>query len=163
MPPGQPGPQGSTVPPQFPGSPSGQPSSPNLMTVPRQFPQQIPQQFPRQIPQQGRPPNLGQPENGNPALPNWGQGQPAVPQQLPQQFSPDAVPRDQYGNPIQSFAPANPAWNGQAGNVQPAQNGSAPNSNFYGQQNNYGQGNNQLNAGPQTGDYANNSEQYYLQ
>ncbi|MDA1159404.1 MAG: tetratricopeptide repeat protein [Planctomycetota bacterium] len=161
MPPGQPDPRGLTVPPQFPGSPS----SPNLMTVPRQFSQQFSQQFP----QQGQPPNQGQPESGNPALPNWGQGQPAVPQQLPQQFSSDAVPRDQYGNPIQSFAPANPAWNGQAGIVQPAQGGSAPNSNFYGQHDNYGQhnnysqGNNQLNAGPQTGDYANNSEQFYLQ
>ena len=178
MSPGQRGLQGANDPQQFPGSPSGQLQRPNALTVPQQLPQQqfqdpnfVPGQQSGQLQeqsqqwptQQGQPLNLGQPGSGNPASQNWGQGQPAPPQQMPQQLPPDAVPRDQYGRPIQSYSSTNPAWNGQPGNVQPAQGGSAPNPDFYGQSNNYDQRNNQLNAGPQTGAYASNPEQFYSQ
>ena len=174
MPQGQPGLQGSNVPLQFPGSPSGQIQQPNARTDPQQQYQdpnfvlgqqsgQLQEQSRQWQTQQGQPLNMGQPGNGNPASQNWGQGQPASPQQMPQQFPPDDVPRDQYGRPIQSYSPTNPAWNGQSGNVQPVQGSSAPNPDFYGQSNNYGQSNHPLNAGPQSGAYAGNTEQFYSQ
>lgn len=160
---GQPGLQGSTVPPQFPGSPSGQTQPPNTLNVPQQLPQQQYQDprllpgfqngsqpgYPQQTqPQQGQPLGLGQVPPGNPALLNR--------EQL-QQSPANAVPRDQYGNPIQSQTPSNPAWNGQPGNIPPTQGSSAPNPGFY------GQSNNQLNGGPQAGAYAGRLAPLYQQ
>lgn len=154
-PPFQPGVQGSSVPPQFPGSPYGQAQPPNGLAVPQQL-----------TPQQHQSPNLnsghpnsaspqGQPAQAfrqygdnvypgiNPAFEwsnpqNSGRTQPPSLQTTPQRLSPDAVPRDQYGNPIQSLSPTNPAWNGQQGTAQPGvtqprQGNSAPSPGFYGQ------------------------------
>lgn len=173
---GQPGLQGSTVPPQFPGSPSGQTQPPNALNVPQQLPQQQYQDprlipgtqngtqpgYPRQMqPHQGQPLGLGQLPPGNPALLGLGQlppGNPALSDRGQLQQSPaNAAPRDQYGNPIQSQAPSNSAWNGQPGNIPPVQGSSAPNPGFY------GQSNNQLNAGPQAGTYANGPAPLYQQ
>lgn len=147
--------QGSSVPPQFPGSAYRQSQPPNALAVPQNL---APNQY--QAPNlNSGPPNgaspQGQPAQAsrqygdnvypgtNPAF-EWSapqnvrQIQPSPQHTAPQRLSPDAVPRDQYGNPIQSLAPTNPAWNGQPGTAQPAvtqprQGNSAPGPGFYGQ------------------------------
>ena len=74
-------------------------------------------------------------------------------QQSPQQSPANAVLRDQYGRPIQSYPQGSSARTGQPGNVQPAQGGTAPNSGYF------GQGNLQRNIGAQPGVYSTNSPQ----
>ena len=142
---GQPGLQGSTVPPQFPGSPSGQTQPPNTLNVPQQFSQQqyedprlVPgiqngrqSGAPRQTqPQQGKPLGLGQVPPGNPAQLGLGQVPPGNPALLGrgqlQQSLGNVVPRDRYCNPIQSQSPSTPAWNGQPGNIPPTHGDQAP-------------------------------------
>ena len=174
-PPYQPGVQGSSVPPQFPGSAYGQSQPPNGLAAPQHL-----------APSQYQSPNLisghpngashpGQPAQTyrqfgdnvspgtNPAIErsdsqNSSQIQPPPLQTAPQQLPRDAVPRDQYGNPIQSLTPTNPAWNGQQGTArpgmtQPRQVNSAPGSGFYGQS-----------GSPQNaGTYAGNSPQLHTQ
>ncbi len=147
--------QGSSVPPQFPGSPYGQSQPPNTLAVPQNL---APNQYQSPNPNSGQPNRAspqGQPNQAyrqygdnvypgtNPAFEwsnpqNSGRIQPPSQQTAPQRLSPDAVPRDQYGNPIQSLAPANPAWNGQPGTAQPGvtqprQGNTAPSLGFYGQ------------------------------
>jgi Tfp pilus assembly protein PilF len=155
MPQGQPGVQGSTVPLQSPGSPSGQTQPPNTLNVPQQLPQQQYQdpgyQNQRFVPgaQNGVQPGYPQQTQPQQRQP-LGITQPPPQQPRPQQPPANAVPRDKYGYPIQSLAPSNPALNWQPGNVAPAQGSSAPNPGFY------GQNNVQPNSGPQSGVYAGN-------
>lgn len=138
----QPSAQGSTVPPQFPGSAYGQQQTPNALTVPQQLP-----------PQQQQYPNLGMTPGSQSGFQSGGNNPQTFPQtaplqQVPQQrpqlqyapnsapqyvAPPNTIPRDQLGNPIQSYPPGSPGWNAQPGNAQPVQGSSAPNPNFYGQ------------------------------
>lgn len=141
-PPFQPGGQGSSVPPQFPGSSYGQAQPPNGLAVPQQQ-----NQDPRFLPGaqnglQTQPPQ-GHPLGVSPTFlqspyQDSGRIQPARPQTGPQLPSGNVL-RDQYGNPIQSLSPTNPAaWNGQQGTAQPGvtqprQGNSGPAPGFYGQ------------------------------
>ena len=167
---------------QFEGSPLTQFQPPNGSPGPQQFtPRQQPQQQ-YQNQNQNQNLNSGQPNgllpNGQPAQRNrqygdnvypgtnpafeWSRdqytgGAQSAPRYIaPQQLPPDVVPRDQYGTPIQSLSPTNPAWNGQPGNAQP-QGSSAPNPNFFGQSSGL------LNSGPQTGVYASSPTPAYSQ
>jgi len=175
----QPGVQGSSVPPQFAGSTYGQSQPPNGLAAPQHL-----------APNQYQNPNLisGQPNGaslqGSPvqtyrqfgnnissstnlaikrsSSQNSSHIHPPPLQTAPQQFPHDAVPRDQYGNPIQSPTPTNPAWNGQQGTAQPEvtqprQDNSAPGSGFY------GQSGSPQNAAPPAGTYTGNSPQLHTQ
>ncbi len=177
-PPYQPGMQGSSVPPHFPGSAYGQSQPPNGLAAPQHL---VPGQYQSPNLSSGHPNGTspqGQPAqtyrqfgdnvspSTNPAIErsssrNSSQIPPPL-QTAPQQLPRDAVPRDQYGNPIQSLAPTNPAWNGQQGTAQPGvtqprQGNSAPGRGFY------GQSGSPQNAAPSAGKYAGNSPQLYTQ
>ena len=139
VPQGQPSVQGSTVPPQFPGSAYGQEQPSNAQTMSQQPQQQYAD--PRMTPglQTGYQTGGNNPQAFSQPAPLQ-----QVPQQRPQLQSapnsapqyvapPNTIPRDQLGNPIQSYPPGSRGWNAQPGNAQPIQGSSAPNPNFYGQ------------------------------
>ncbi len=172
----QPTGQGSTVPPQFPGTPQFQGQPPGYQGV-APTPQQPQQQYrdPGYGPNQhqgvepGYPPNqrqppLAQPSNGNFGTPAINPASQQYPDQNAGQFQrreqqppPASVPVDQYGYPIQQSSPTNPAWNGQPANQPLNQGSTAPNPNYFGQ--GLGQGNSPGRVNSQEGMYVGNPSQ----
>jgi Flp pilus assembly protein TadD len=117
VPQGQPGGQGSSVPPQFLGPPPAQTQPPNELLRMDLMLRNDQYQNPNLVPGQ---------QDGR---------QQFQPQQAIQRIPNTTLPRDQYGHPIQSNPQGNPAWSGQPGNIQPTQGSTAPNPGFYGQSN----------------------------